>query len=301
MQLAHLARFLLGEAGQSDFLASLSGLPPASRVDSWLGHLLRGEHMRPSSGSLQLTRRMAIYFLEPPARQDLIRSLRRAQVLGLGGEERLARAWIHSGFGWQLWQPEDEQWWEQALRWVIAHPELGPEDLPAVTAYLRERRFGDAEGRREPEPRLSVKGRTPAALLRLAREWASTAAVLDGRAGTEFRPCGLRPARWETGPEGTQVIWQVREILDGFALREEALRMHHCVAMYADSIRRGRSAVWSMTRTAGGVTRRALTIRVSPASGQVVECRGIHNRPPREQERRILLMWAAENGLSVRL
>src|SRR5262249_37001667 len=185
-----------------------------------------------------LTRRMAYHLLDPVPRNDLIRSLRRAQVLGLGGSGAVARAVGHTRLARELWEPADERWWLAALQWLAGHPTLGLVIVEQLVDYLHARRFGDRSGMQAPDPVFNMAGRSPRALIRLAEEWEIFAAGLDGMP-QPFPASGLRPGRWEGGDNGAREVWTMDEIRDTGSLLAEARAMRHCVATYAPRLEAG--------------------------------------------------------------
>jgi hypothetical protein len=299
-QLADLLAHLLGPAEAARFTASVFCLEPPARVRLLFGHLSRGENNRPDSPRrLYLTKRMALHFLQASARGDLIRALRWGQIHGLGGSARLAQAIDLTRLAWQLWEPVDEEWWVGVLHWFANHPELDVAHVTPIVEFVRSQRYGDPEVEQPPAPAFSMKGRTPAALLRLVEEWH---AEVDGRRHcpyTELGPSGIRPGRWQIEAESGTEVWTIEEILDSSSLREEGHRMHHCVGRYLSLVKKGPCSIWSMRKRRGDLVRRATTIQLNHASRRIVQCRGPCDRQPKPEEKAILKLWAQENGLSV--
>ncbi|HZZ78315.1 MAG TPA: PcfJ domain-containing protein, partial [Gemmataceae bacterium] len=154
------------------------------------------------------------------------------------------------------------------------------------------------EQREPPRPDFSLKGRTPASLLKLVREW-------HGSLGQAKQP----HAQWcESGIVGFQFIeesggimrvWTITELLDSHTLVHEGRLMHHCVATYVSSCLHGKSSIWSMEVEKDGERQKMLTVEVDPAQRVICQARGKRNELPTEKCRDILRRWASQAGLQL--
>jgi hypothetical protein len=302
-QFSELLRHVLGPEEADRFTGSVFHLEPTARIRLLFGHLGRGENSRVETPrNLYLTKRMAYHLLQAPPHYDFIRALRWGQVFGLSGAARLARAIDFTRLAWQLWEPLDEEWWVGALHWFANHPELDPTHVTPIVDFAYTQRYGDPEIEHPPSPEFSLKGRSPQPLLRLIEEWHADVSNRRNIPHTEFRRTfGVNSGRWEIeAPGGTQ-IWTVDEILDSTTLLEEGRKMRHCVGTYLASIQKGKCSVWSMKVRRGDMLRRATTIQLDLGSRRIVQCRGHCNRHAKSDERKILKLWAKENGLTLSL
>ena len=68
----------------------------------WFIHIGAGGNIRAADTPIKLTRRMAHAFPEAPRGNSLERNLRWAQVVGMGGSERLANAVLRTRLGRHL-------------------------------------------------------------------------------------------------------------------------------------------------------------------------------------------------------
>jgi hypothetical protein len=73
--------------------------------------------------------------------------------------------------------------------------------------------------------------------------------------------------------------------------------MRNCVASYAQHCMRGVASIWSLEEETPTHLRKRQTIEVR--GDRIVECRGAANRWPREEDRRIVRAWAAQEGLHI--
>jgi len=147
---------------------------------------------------------------------------------------------------------------------------------PAATTILEwamHRHTEDVARQVPPAARFSWRGRTPAATLVAATEYAVTLALTHW--GARRVPLTWRARGWDwegASPRGT---WTVRELTTSALLGDESAAMHHCVASYDYRCAQGVSAVFSVCRD--GV--RQVTVELDPASRRVVQARGPYNRP----------------------
>jgi len=234
---------------------------------------------------LPLTRRMLHLFVNSPAGFTVTDALQRAQVLGYGGSEPLARAVV--GARIQDKMHATHEFWAQAVHWFCRQPDLAPAQVGPLVDYF--------EHRCREDKRFSTKGRTVGSLTRDMLSWHKELHVGRRLRLVRFRPSGLANGTWIHKANGKPETWTMREILSGRELAIEGRAMNHCVATYAGTIGLGRCSIWSLCRDG----ERALTIEADKAGMQVKQARGPCNRKPSPAEARWLRAWAAENGLKV--
>jgi len=311
-QFSQLARYLLAEYRVPAFMDSVFLVRTPLVNDGWFAHVGMGGSLRTADGlPIPLTKRMAHCTLEAPENLDIVQALRWGQTLGLGGDPRLARALNATLLGRTLYSPETEAWWVTVIQWFVNHPMLDTTQVGPIVDYVQARYFGDPARGLRPEPGFSMKGRAPAAVLRLIEEWhrelnAARAVALEARRWKpqeRYRPCGVRAGTWSFGKDERRRTWTVREILTHAALVDEGRAMRHCVVSYARSIEQGVCSIWSLqtARAGGGPAARAVTIEVLNGPREIVQVRGACNRDPTDEERRILDLWAVENRLTLEL
>jgi hypothetical protein len=299
VQFASLAEHLLARFPMPRFMASVW---LAKREDSrlpqqdWYKRVGRGESMRRMDLPIRLTRTMAHRFLSAPSHFTAIEALRWAQVLGLGGSPALATAVLSTRLGREL---EDETFWETVIRFFVNAPELDLAHVGPIVDYLQHRRSP-----RSPE--FSMKGRTPASMLRLVGEWhRELARAPVGRVA--WSRSRLRELTWtervvvrkEDEMRVEQRAWSIRELCSDKELRAEGRAMGHCVAMYASRCAAGRSSIWSMRFETPHEVRRILTIEVDMSRRRVVQARRRFNALPTEDERALVGRWASREFLSM--
>lgn len=272
---------------------------------NWYRHVGKGLNIRTCSTPIVLTKKMAHAFLQAPSDVSISEAFRWAQVEGLGGDERLARALFGTRLGNSF---EHENFWTTVIRWFVSHPMLDRRHVGPIVDYLHAQKFTsqdifDRDGRppEPPQPNLTMKGRSPDTLLNQVERWHS-ALARDNRVqvrqwspqpfgGFELLEGDLARENWKR--------WTVRELVSTQSLLAEGRSMKHCVGSYADSCSRGTTSIWSMeVETRGGVVK-AVTIEVRNGQRLICQVRGRANRRAAFNEQRILRCWAAKVGLKL--
>jgi hypothetical protein len=287
--------------------AWLEGLSRAGVVHQrWFIHVAQGGNLRTAKGlPIPITRRQAHLYLQAPEDLDVLSAFRWAQLIDLGGNERLARSILATSIGRTF---DHDDFWVTVLRWIIAQPMLDAVHHGPIIDYLHNQRLvpsvpnplAHQQGQPlllPPQPNLSMKGRDPEALLRAVVHW-------HGRLGREargpvcfWRPSGIDPFRHEEGEGASRRIFTITELTGSHELQAEGRAMAHCVASYVHSCVRGVVSIWSLRVVDGnGEETRLLTLEVSNRDRQIVQARRKHNALPGERELAVLSRWAAAGG-----
>jgi hypothetical protein len=136
-QFASLVRHILALYDLPRFLDSawLAGLTPeGATYQDWYVYLGGGGCLRAVKGMpLPMSSRMAHHFLKAPDDFDIPSAIRYAQVVSMGGDERLARILLGTRIGTDF---GDNDFWESVIRWFIAHPSLDHVHHGPIVDYL---------------------------------------------------------------------------------------------------------------------------------------------------------------------
>lgn len=314
-QFGSLARHLLARYDVPAFLdaAWFAGLTPEGvRQQRWFKHVGRGENVRTADDlPIPLTRRMAHHFTQAPPRIAIPEAFRHAQVLGMGGDERLVRSILSTRIGTDF---EHDEFWVPVIRWLIAHPTLDPIHDGPIIDYLHDQKFvpsvpnptSRVRGQpREPlltppQPNLSMAGRTPESLLRCVEAWHKGLGSRRLGVSARWKPTGIVPLVREEGEGADRRVYEVAELISSEELEEEGRAMGHCVATYWRLCESGQSSIWSLTvEDASGLVERLLTLEVRNAQRLVVQARGKSNDPPTVAQLAVLGRWADSGGPSL--
>ena len=234
-----------------------------------------------------LTRRMCHLFLASPAGTGPVEAIRRAQVVALGGDRRLADRVCDTPLGADL--TDAEPFWARFIQWLVNHPDLAEGCLDPAHRYLEQRLV--------EEPDLCLSGWSAATLQRRVQAWADELARERRLKGTVFEASGLPGGSWQlpARPGDPRSEWTLEELLFSKALRAEGRAMKHCVHTYCRLVGLGRTSIWSLRRDGT----RELTLEVDNRHRRIVQAKGRLNRPASREAQRILQRWALEAGLEV--
>ncbi|MCA9128590.1 MAG: PcfJ domain-containing protein [Planctomycetales bacterium] len=277
----------------------------AAERRSWYLHVGRGQNIRYCKLPFSLTKKMAHHFMHAPHDVTIDQALRWGQVVGLGGDERLARAI----FGTRLAESfEHHDFWATVIRWFVSNPLLDRAHVGPIIDYIHFQRFVPEHIYVAPrhrveagpaQPNFSMKGRTPEVLLRRVNEWHRTLANDNRQQVRQWQSFGIDGFEFVEGSQknGTYKCWTIRELLSSKSLMSEGRQMKHCVATYASSCARGHCSIWTMEiQSCEGFTK-AVTIEVRNNARLICQVRGKANRLPTEKERKIIQRWAESADL----
>jgi hypothetical protein len=307
-QLGSLIRHLLARYDVPGFMdaAWRAGLTEESVLhQSWFRHIGLGGIIRTASGlPIALTKRMAHHFIQAPDGLGILAAFRYGQVLGLGGDERLARSLLGTRLATNF---QANDFWETVICWMIEHPEVGPPHHGPIIDYVQNQKFvasipsGLGRGHPRfvvPHPNLCMRGRTSVSLLRSVEEWHRR---LGSRKGViaSWAPSGIPAFRVTEGNGSARRLYAITELIASTELEEEGAAMNHCVATYAARCQSGKCSIWSLTAEDElEPVRRLLTVEVLNQGRVIIQARGKCNRLPSADEIRILTLWAEKGGPS---
>lgn len=279
----------------------------AQRQQRWYLQVACGNSIRHCDTPIALTKKMAHYFMQAPGDCTLEQAIRWGQVHALGGNARLAKAL----FGTRLCESfANEDFWSSVITWFIAHPMLDVAHVGPIIDYLHDQRFGTnrwimVEGRRTlvgaAQPNLTMKGRTPDALLRQVEVWHKQLRSTNLIQISEWASSGfVEFEHWE-GPENSdkRKRWSIRELVSAQSLLTEGRQLNHCVYSYARSCAAGHCSIWTLEVESRDSLSKLVTLEVRNATRTIVQARGKLNRVMTVQERGIVNRWAARARLNL--
>jgi PcfJ-like protein len=249
---------------------------------------------------------MAHHFMQAPADCTVEAALRWGQVHALGGDARLVRAVVGTRLGTSF---DHDRFWASVVRFLIANPMLDLAHVGPIIDYIHHQKFtpqevivapGVVERKSSPQPDFTMKGRTPASLLRQVEAWHRTLAKVQ-QPKAEWPTSGIESFEFVEGTErgGTLKIWTITELLSTKSLVAEGRVMKHCVGSYARSCAHGVCSIWSLEVESIDGRSKVLTIEVQSATKLICQARGKCNALPAEKHRGILRRWAEQAGLQV--
>ena len=317
---SELVRYLFAEFPIPAFMDS-AFFDPNPVYARWFIHLAQGGSVRKlPQCPVKMTAKMAHQFIHTPSRgfgigsqYSVTEALRYAQVINLGGNERLVRTLLGTRLGQYF---DNDAFWETVIRFFIQNPMLEHSHIQPIVDYIQHVKF---ERRTvwnphrynefiEIEPALphyTLKGRTVASLLAAVDAWHRDLYMTTGSKTKK------EPLFWKAAPirnfrhrEGTNddtcKMYEIEQLITSPALLREGRMMHHCVYTYTHACILGRTSIWSMTVQEGNSAKNnLLTIELSMPSNTVVQVRGKYNKLPSEMEMKVINRWADKEGLTI--
>ena len=303
-----LARHLTARYDVPVFMNSawLEGLTARGVVHQrWFLDVGQGKNIRSAQGlPIPLTKKQAHLYLQAPRDFDVLSAFRWAQVVELGGDDRLVRSILRTRVGTDFTRDE---FWLTVFRWLVEQPMLDAVHHGPILDYLHYQKFvpvalnpraGEPGQPRmiAAQPHLTMKGRSPQTLLAAVAEWHRRLGRERTERPIQWAACGLPPFRYEEGTDAARTVYEITELVSSRALDEEGRAMNHCVGSYARSCATGRVAIWSLRLTDGVEQQRLLTLEVQLESRTIVQARQRHNGLPTHKELAILRRWADAGG-----
>ncbi len=308
-QFHSLVRHLIARYDVPTFMntAWLAGLTANSLVHQrWFIHVAQGQSIRTADGlPIPLTKKQAHLYLQSPDDFDVLGAFRWAQILDLGGTERLVRSVITTRIYVEF---DHDEFWVTVLRWLIANPMLDPAQHGPIIDYLNAQRFvasvpnpaAHSPGQPRlvpPQPNLTMKGRNPVTLLRSVADWHRQLGRDRTKKVSFWETSGIESFRFEEGKGENAKVYTIGELLSSRELLEEGIAMSHCVSTYAASCASGQVSIWTLkVADATGNEARLLTLEVRNPNRQIVQARQKFNKLPSLKELMILRRWTNAGG-----
>lgn len=285
---------------------------PSLHLD-WFLHLAGGGSAKQlHKYPIAATKKMLHEFITTPfPGYSISDAVRRSQVLGLGGDERLANAILMSRLRNEF---SNNDFWTTVIQFFVGIPMLNLDEVGTIIDYINEQKFvptrvivnGIATYRAE-NPNFSMKGRNLENLIRDTHAWHRQLAQLRRQAGgntgtsTSYKPdltskwtrTHVKPFNVTEGKKEKQKIWSITEITNAAELYDEGKSMRHCVYSYLKSCIDGKCSIFSLRLFGTSVA----TIEVRGT--MAVQIRGPRNQRPTEKELSLINDWAKKELIEI--
>lgn len=311
--LSEMVRFLYAQYAVPAFMDS-AFYDKNPLFAQWFIHFAQGGSVRKvPKCPIKMTAKMAHQFMHTPPQYSVTEALRYAQVINMGGNERLVRTILATRLGQSF---ENDDFWETVIRFFIQNPMLEQSRIQPIVDYIQSVKFENRVDvnplnynqiiRVAPAlPNYSMKGRTVSALLSAVDAWHRELHHITAPKNTK------EPLFWQAAPirnfkhrEGTSdenaKNFRIEQLITSPALLKEGHTMHHCVYSYTHACVLGRTSIWSMTLQEGfGEKNNLLTLEVSMPTNTIVQIRGKYNRLPSDVEMKVIDRWIVKEGLTI--
>lgn len=313
MLLCDLLKYLFGYYDVPVFMNEAWVKGNKQMID-WYLHLANGQNIRTAPElPVKLSKKMAHHFSETPPGYGIYQALYYGQVTALGGSLALYKALMRAKLERIA---RDTEFWRETIQFLINQPAFVENhqvepliDFINAQKYDRTIRYNQ-QGEIVANqvgfvPVFSLKGRTYQSLMRLIREWHDW--LNDAQYFEDFlNEYGTDSVSWNSSevgefyfyPSKNSLQWySIKEITNSKGLFAEGRQMHHCVASYLNSCMSGQCSIWSLSlEDLFRKTSKILTIEVINDK-RVAQVRGVYNRMPASQEKRMIKEWASAEGM----
>jgi hypothetical protein len=272
----------------------------------WFVAHAAGASFRSLDLPIAMTRKMERIFPASCDHLPIEYAIRRAELIALGARPELVQAVLSTRLAADL---SNGVFWRTVWHFLIANAaDIDPAQIGPIIDFIQAIRHDRVSmetiaGTVEldpPQPSFSMKGRTIQSMLRLMDEWHRSLGL--GSTGLAWTPSTLQPMMIEEPSQDASIPprrWQIIELTNSAQLRTEGSALHHCVASYAESCRRGTSRIWSLRFRHGEQLHHSLTIEVDPKRRAIVQARGRANRVASGKPLRLMQDWATRERLKM--
>jgi hypothetical protein len=283
----------------------------------WFLHLATGNTARElHKYPIPITKKMAHEFVQTPfPGYSIDDAVRRSQVLGMGGDSRLADSIMMSRLRHDF---SNNDFWASVIQFFIGIPMLNLDEIGTVIDYINEQKFipkrlvvNGVVVHRPENPGFSMKGRNIATLIRDTHAWHKELRQLRRQAGdaanaergnvSSYKPdliskwqrSSIKPFNVIEGKNEKRKIWDLKEITNAADLYDEGKSMRHCVYSYLSSCVKGHCSIFSLRLH--GISMATIEVR----DFRAVQIRGPHNKRPENKEITIINNWAKAENIEI--
>lgn len=278
------------------------------QAKSWFVHIGKGNNIRTAASlPINMTKKMAHYFMQAPAGYDTNAAFRWAQIHALGGNKAIADAIAQTRLV-RVFNADD--FWLGVLRFFIANPMLDTSQYNPIIDYIWHKKYenrmvfverGVAREEEPEQPNFSMQGRTPDTLLRQVENWHRQLGKQPRGGNLQWQKSKLVDFRYIEGRANNHNmrIWTIQELLSSNELIAEGRKQNHCVASYARSCFSGKTSIWTMDVQENQTRQKLLTIELHNTTSSIRQVRGLRNRMATNREMAIIHRWAQKEGFSI--
>lgn len=294
-QFSHLLRYLFSKYKLPEFLDSswFSDKNDKKPIE-WFLWIAQGNNIRKANKlPFELTKMMAHEFLNSPSNYNIYQGLRYGQILGMGGDARLAQMINETFLGRDFNLSSSQQdFWTSVINFFIQNPMLDRFQVGPIIDFLQFQKFSI----NAPQPGLSMKGRNPQILLEQVEAWHKQLQRSRGKNYKQWESSGVPEFfKEEKSSDEISKIWEIIELKNSKDLDQEGKSMRHCVGSYAHSCINKRCAIFSVRHQGEKMG----TVEVYLSSKSIVQARGKANILLGGKTKQIIYEWAGRAGLGI--
>ena len=264
---------------------------PTKRVLNWFWVLAKGENIGKAILPFPITKKMAHWYKFAPGNLTPNEALHWAQAMGITGSISVADTFIKTIIRNNL--ANHHPFWDEALIFFNNHPDLPIKQVSALMRYFHHRKFSREQNK------FSLKGRSPAALIRLKDTWELALYIKrmnEIKDTKRWLPSNIKGMIWAGKfHKKSRERFFLQELTSEQDLKHEGRVMRHCVGGYAKRCLH-QTSIWSLKKNClNGEVKHVLTIELN--GKRVGQIRGRNNRMPSKEEIILLKQWFKQEKL----
>lgn len=260
--------------------------------------------------NIVLNKKTYHHLFTTPENYEFFEAFRRAQVLSLGGNERLVDcvlgSFLRRGQN-TVKGHKKEEFWVTVIQFFINQGMFDYSHVRQILDYIDAMKYKSVvENQRiipPPMPDFEIKGRTIAALIRNTEDWhehlAKTAPKYKFKKVNynSWKPYDLKDFRVTLT---NSHVYEIVQYTTAHELALEGSEMNHCVSTYARSCAEGSISIWSLRQVLNkGIShKKYLTIELDNVSKKIVQIRGKSNRSANAYEMSIINLWSSKENIT---
>lgn len=255
-------------------------------------HLGNGGNVRDCKLPIRLSKKQVKYFLNAPKDFSIKNALRYAQIMNIGGNERLVREILKTRIAEDFNENRDP-FWLSVFKFFIDNPMLDINQYGPLIDYINDQKYGEGE-----KPNFSMKDRSPETLMKNMEEWHKRLSKIKKHKITKWESSGYKGYIKKEKKDDYDITYEIKELLTQSELSEEGKMLKHCVSSYGSSCANGSASIWSLSsHDSYGNFKKLITIEVRNSA--ICQARGRFNRKPDTKESNIIALWAKKVGFAL--
>lgn len=268
----------------------------------WFLHIASGLSAKKlNKFPIKATNKMIHEFINTPfPGYSIDDAVRRAQVIGLGGSERLADAILMSRLRHNF---HNNDFWTTVIQFFIGVPMLNIDEIGTIIDYVNDKKFVAKHlvinGKRLYQaemPDFNIKGRSVQTLIDDTHAWhRELKKYTKTDMSAKWVGTGIETFTLEEGNRDKKNYrhYELMEITSARELHKEGSSMHHCVFSYLSSCVKGTCFIFSLKLF--GTSQVTIEVR----DNRAVQIRGQYNKCPDHKEISIITAWAKKENLEI--
>lgn len=245
--------------------------------------------------NLQLPKKGMNHLLTTPHDLNLFWALRRVQVLNMGGDDYIFNALMRAPSLRVATTIDKEEFNFTLLQYFVTNQMFESSKIAEVVDYIIHIKYGNNV---DSNPNFTMKNRSAQLLLDLSDTWHSYNSKIAKTKPSELKwaPVAYENLLIEKNENNLPVEYTIQQLTTGVELKDEGLRMHHCVGSYTQRCSVGLSSIFSVRKYQyNNLIETFATVEIRGNS--IDQIRGKYNGKPSNFTLTLIGEWAHNNRL----